>query len=105
MALCIATPGGRASLAIIATAVITSALGVLFVLSQESPSSPEHTAISDSIVVLCFAIPKDRASPASLATAVSSALVESFSPGRADLPSPEDTASSEAVEVQCTVIS
>ena len=47
-----------------------------------------------------FANPRGRASPAGLATAVTSALVVSFSPGRADPASPEDTASSDAVEAQ-----
>ena len=64
-----------------ATAVSTALL-LPFALGQEGPTSPEDTAISDSVVVLCFTIPRGRASPAGLATAATSALVVSSSPGR-----------------------
>ena len=43
---------------------------------QEGPASPEDTAISDSVLVLCLAIPRGRASPAGIATAVSTALAK-----------------------------
>ena len=53
---------------------------------------------------LHFAIPRGWALPANLATAVTSALVVSLSPGRADLAIPEDTARSVAVETPCAAI-
>ena len=85
---CFAIPGGRAFPADFTSA---TAAALPFALDQEGPVSPEDTAISDSVVAPCFLMPGGRASPAMLTPALAS------SPGRADLASPEDTASADAV--------
>ena len=73
-------------------------------LCDSRTASPEDTAISDSVVALCFAIPQGRSSPAGPTTAVPSASVVSLSPGRTDPVSPEDTASADAVaELYCAI--
>ena len=65
-------PGGRASPTALTTAVMPP-LFLPFALGQEGPSSPEETAISESVVAPCFAISRGRASPTDFAPVASTA--------------------------------
>ena len=58
------------------TALTTAVMPPLFLpfaLGQEGPSSPEETAISESVVAPCFAISRGRASPTDFAPVASTA--------------------------------
>ena len=70
-----------------ATAV-SSALVVSSTLGQDGLASPEDPPTPDSVVVLCCAIPRGRASPTGSSTAVAAALVVSVTPGPSDPATP-----------------
>ena len=74
------------------------AAALAFALDQEGPASPMDTAISDSVVALCFSIPKGRASSTAFATVASSGRIASSAPGQEDPASPGDSTSADFVE-------
>ena len=78
VALCLATPGGRAAPADMKAAV---AAALPFALDQEDPTSFEDFAKSRSVTALRFAIPGVRAFPADFTTATAAALSSSFAVG------------------------